>query len=145
MINLLMVDDSRIDRLAQVMLFKDGLADFDLHITTVPQPLGTIEEYAQFDGLILDYDLLVVKGMALAKRIHAELPTMPIVIYTGMELWHSDFVGHEQHGVIHVMSKNDPATALIKMMAFCREIARMKSQLGRRAKLRHSAKEKPEQ
>lgn len=139
MINLLMVDDSRIDRLAQAMFLKDGLEEFDISIQTVDQPLPLTEQYAQYDGLILDYDLVTIKGMTLARRIHEKLPGLPMVILTGMELWHEDFRGHEQHGVIHVLSKNDPAASLVKMVAFCREIVRIKAQLGRRKKLRHGS------
>lgn len=135
-IHLLLIDDSPSDRHIQSILLESGLDDFDIQITAIEQPLPNIEDYKNFDGVIIDYDLIIIKGLELAKEISEKLPNLPLVIYTGMELFYSEFTGAERKGVSYVLSKNKSFDTLNKMHAFCRDILRVKKALGRRRSIR---------
>lgn len=131
-VTLLLIDDSDLERRLQSALIVDGLKDLDVQVVTASKPLKSMQDYAAYDGIVLEYDLIVTKGIVLLRAIHEALPDIPVVIYTGMETWHTDLVNAEQYGASYVLSKNKPADALNKLRAFVRDIKRLKKVAGRR-------------
>jgi CheY-like chemotaxis protein len=87
-IRLLLVDDSRADRALFVALLA-GDPDHpwlrDVDIVAVDKPLDQVEQYAEYDGVLLDLSLGGgLTGLDIARQIHQFDWRIPTMVITGM-------------------------------------------------------------
>jgi CheY-like chemotaxis protein len=87
-IKLLLVEDCKSDVfLCKKLLTDGGLDDMALHITDVPRLRDAFYEldHAIFDIILLDLNLLDIDGLESVAALHAEIPHIPVIVYSGSD------------------------------------------------------------
>lgn len=101
MIRLLVIDDSRVDRVYLKALLTDGtegswLRNVELCMQT--KPLDAMDDYSSFDGVLIDMHLGAgMDGVEIARSIHRHNWRIPILLMTGA---HPDSIPFDAHDFI---------------------------------------------
>lgn len=101
MIRLLVIDDSRVDRVyLQALLTdgKDGSWLRNVELCMQSRPFETMEEYASYDGILIDMHLGAgLDGVEISRAIHRYNWRIPILLMTGA---HPDSIPFDAHDFI---------------------------------------------
>ena len=88
LLRILMIEDSESDVVLLEHLLEDATASVNmLEITDVPRLSDGFEVIKTeiFDIIMLDLNLLDIQGIACVAALHAEVPEIPIIVYSGMD------------------------------------------------------------
>lgn len=106
---LLLVDDEDGD--AELFSRAVGRIDPRVDCTHHLRPLASIEDYAEYDGVIMDRIMPGVDGLALAIAIADRYPAMPVMLLTG-----APPQGYPHN--LWIADKNEPLTSLSLLRQF---------------------------
>lgn len=86
-LKLCMIDDSAVDRIAfrYKMLAPETPFLRNVDLQYFDHPFESLEQYRQFDGVILDQELRGVQGTTIAQQIHHLDWTISIALITGLD------------------------------------------------------------
>ena len=88
LLRILLIEDSESDVVLLEHLLEEATAQENtLEITDVPRLSEGFSEIKtqQFDIIMLDLNLLDIQGIACVAALHAEVPKIPIIVYSGMD------------------------------------------------------------
>ena len=84
-VSILLVEDSRSDVILVNRMLRNVSRDDAFRITDVPRLIDALEllDRSMFDIVLLDLNLLDIEGVAGVSALHAEIPNVPIIVYSG--------------------------------------------------------------
>ena len=83
--SILLIEDNRSDVVLVTRMLRDVSHGEMFHITDVPRLADALEllDKNSFDVVLLDLNLLDIDGVAGVSALHAEIPNIPIIVYSG--------------------------------------------------------------
>ena len=86
-IHILLIEDSKSDVFLMERLLEEVSVNCFYHITDVPRLVDAFYKIDQekFDLIMLDLNLLDIDGVASVSALRAQVPHIPIVVYSGMD------------------------------------------------------------
>ncbi len=86
-VRILLVEDCKSDVYLVERLLEDAAFDYFYDITDVPRLIDAFNriDHDEFDLVMLDLNLLDIDGLASVAALHAQVPSMPIIVYSGMD------------------------------------------------------------
>ncbi|YAF99182.1 MAG: response regulator (plasmid) [Nodularia sp. CChRGM 3473] len=82
MLHVLLIDDSKNDRLLAILELKREFADVHVEEITNPQELAQALENGVFDIVITDYQIIWTDGLSVLRSFKQRYPNCPIVMFT---------------------------------------------------------------
>jgi DNA-binding response OmpR family regulator len=109
---LLYVDDELESRLV-VADFLRSLG-YDIFTVECSKDALRVASEVELDAIILDINLVDESGFELMSTFAAKHPSVPIILYSGMQADDARVKGMLMHGARQFVSKNDPMESLVR-------------------------------
>lgn len=86
-LNILVVEDSESDLLLLQNMLESASGKNELNLDNAPRLSDAFRmvKAERYDLVLLDLNLLDIQGIACVAALHAEIPEIPIVVYSGMD------------------------------------------------------------